>query len=252
LATVIHDGAAQQATTIEERLRALGTPERAAQEQRYLKSSLKFLGATVWQIRAVVKAYVAELEPLDHDALIALVDALWTQPTHERRMAATVLLELRTGLLTTRDLPVIERLVRESRTWALVDGLAADVVGDILAADEAGTTPILDRWAADEDFWVRRTALLAWLRPLRAGAPLDRFLSYADAMLEEREFFIRKAIGWVLREVGKRRPEPVVAWLEPRTHRASGVTMREATKYLPPPERERLMLAYREGRPAKL
>ena len=69
-------------------------------------------------------------------------------------------------------------------------------------------------------------------------------------MLEEREFFIRKAIGWVLRELGKRRPTEVMAWLAPRTHRASGVTMREATRYLPLAERDRLMIAYRQRRPA--
>jgi 3-methyladenine DNA glycosylase AlkD len=239
-----------QAASIEARLREVGTTERAAQEQRYLKSSLEFLGASVWHIRAVVKAHLAEADELDHDALMALVEALWAEPIHERRMAATVLLELRRVLLGAADLPVIERLIRESLTWALVDGLAADVVGDILVADQAATVGTLDRWAADPDFWVRRSALLAWLRPLRGGAPLDRFLAYADGMLDEREFFIRKAVGWVLREVGKRRPETVAAWLAPRTHRASGVTMREATKYLPAPDRERLMLAYREHRTA--
>jgi 3-methyladenine DNA glycosylase AlkD len=241
---------AARAARIETRLREISRPERAAQEQRYLKSDLDFLGATVWQIRAVVKAHVAELPSLDHDELIALVEALWAEPIHERRMAATVLLEMRNGWLTAADLPLLERLIRASLTWALVDGLAGDVVGDILAADGAGTQPVLDRWARADDFWVRRSALLAWLRPLRAGAPLDRFLGYADRMLDEREFFIRKAIGWVLREVGKRRPIEVMDWLAPRTHRASGVTMREATKYLPPADRERLMLAYRERRPA--
>ncbi|HET6818956.1 MAG TPA: DNA alkylation repair protein [Candidatus Limnocylindria bacterium] len=243
--------AATQAASIETRLRDVGTPERAIQERRYLKSSMDFLGATVWQIRAVVKAYLAEIGDLDHDGLVALVDALWTEPIHERRMAATVLLELRSGLLTVADLPLVERLLRESLTWALVDGLAADVVGDLLVANAAGTVPVLDRWAVDDDFWIRRSALLAWLRPLRAGAPLDRFLSYGDRMLDEREFFIRKAIGWVLREVGKRRPEEVADWLASRTQRASGVTMREATKYLPPPVRDRLMAAYRERRPAR-
>jgi 3-methyladenine DNA glycosylase AlkD len=69
-------------------------------------------------------------------------------------------------------------------------------------------------------------------------------------MLDEKEFFIRKAIGWVLREVGKRRPDEVVAWLAPRTHRASGVTMREAVRYLPPAARDRLMAAHQEKRPA--
>jgi 3-methyladenine DNA glycosylase AlkD len=69
-------------------------------------------------------------------------------------------------------------------------------------------------------------------------------------MLEEREFFIRKAIGWVLREAGKRQPDAVAAWLAPRTHRASGVTMREAVKYLPPAVAGELMAAYRDRRPA--
>ena len=79
---------------------------------------------------------------------------------------------------------------------------------------------------------------------------MDRFLTRADPMLEEREFFIRKAIGWVLRESSKRQPEAVAAWLAPRTHRASGVTMREAVKYLPPDLTERLMTSYRERRRA--
>ena len=70
------------------------------------------------------------------------MEALWSRPVFERRMAATVLLELRTDLLSADDLPLVERLLRESLTWALVDGLAADVVGAVL--DPAGS----DRWGA--------------------------------------------------------------------------------------------------------
>jgi 3-methyladenine DNA glycosylase AlkD len=242
--------AAARADALERSLALVGTTERADSEKRYLKSDLEFLGATVWQIRSEVKASLGATPDLDHDQLVALVSALWSVPIFERRMAATMALELRSGFLSVDDLPLIERLLRESRTWALVDGLAGDVVGDILDADEIGTTAVLDRWAADADFWIRRSALLAWLRPLRQGAALDRFLAYADGMLDEKEFFIRKAIGWVLREVGKRRPDEVAAWLATRTHRASGVTMREATKYLPKADADRLMAAYREGRTA--
>ncbi|HEY8177214.1 MAG TPA: DNA alkylation repair protein [Candidatus Limnocylindria bacterium] len=241
---------AAAADRLERAMASIGTPERAVQEKRYLKSELTFLGATVWQIRAEVKAAVRAAPALDHDQLLGLVEALWARPVFERRMAATVLLEMRTDLLSAADLATIEHLLRESLTWALVDGLAVDVVGAVLAADPDRTGPVLDRWSTDGDFWIRRSALLAWLRPLRRGAPLDRFLGYADAMLDEKEFFIRKAIGWVLRDVGKRRPSEVADWLAPRTHRASGVTMREATKYLPPADAERLMLAYRERRPA--
>jgi 3-methyladenine DNA glycosylase AlkD len=239
-----------RADLITDELRAVGSPERAAQEKAYLKSDLEFLGASVWEIRRVVQAFVRGAAPLTHDELIALVETLWAKPVFERRMAAVILLELHPKLLGAADLPLIERLLRESLTWALVDGLAGDVVGGLVMRLPAEVTPVLDRWATDPDFWIRRSSLLAELQPLRAGVSLDPFLRRAEAMLDEKEFFIRKAIGWVLREVAKRRPSEVVAWLAPRTHRASGVTMREAVKYLPPADAERLMTAYREKRPA--
>jgi len=241
--------ASELADLITDELRAVARPERAEQEKRYLKSDLHFLGASVWEIRRVVQAFIKET-PLTHDRLTALVEALWAEPIHERRMAAVALLELHPTLLSPADLPLVERLLRESRTWALVDGLAADVVGGILAGSREQVTPVLDRWASDPDFWIRRSSLLGELRPLRAGADLAPYLRRADAMLDEKEFFIRKAIGWVLREVGKRRPDEVAAWLGPRTHRASGVTMREAVRYLPAADEGRLMAAYREKRPS--
>ena len=131
-----------------------------------------------------------------------------------------------------------------------VAAAATDVLARMVVRDPATISPVMDRWATDPDFWIRRSSLLAELRVVRPGGPMDRFLARADPMLEEREFFIRKAIGWVLREASKRQPEAVAAWIAPRTHRASGVTMREAVKYLPPDLAERLMAAYRERRPA--
>ena len=235
------------ADEIEARLRSEGTAERAEGEKRYLKSDLEFLGATLGQIRAAVREMPP---PMEHDELVGLVEELWSKPMFERRMAATVLLERGTDRLSAADLPLIERLLRESKTWALVDGLSSDAVSRLVARDPDEMTPTLDRWATDADFWIRRASLLAELRPIRKGQPLDRFLARAEPMLEEREFFIRKAIGWVLREAGKRRPDDVAAWLGPRTARASGVTMREAVKYLPAEVATTLMDAYRGKRPA--
>jgi 3-methyladenine DNA glycosylase AlkD len=237
------------ADLITDELRAVAQPERAVSEKAYLKSHLEFLGASVWEIRRLGQAF-SKGTSLTHDELVGLVEALWAEPLFERRMAAAVLLELHPKLLSPADLPLIERLLRESRTWALVDWLASDVVGGILSRSHGEVTPVLDRWATDPDFWIRRSSLLAELRPLRAGAELAPFLRRAEAMLDEKEFFIRKAIGWVLREAGKRRQAEVVAWIAPRTHRASGVTMREVVRHLPPAEADRLMAAYREKRPA--
>jgi 3-methyladenine DNA glycosylase AlkD len=231
---------------LEARLRAVGTQHRAEGEKRYLKSDLHFLGATVNQIRTAVR----ELAPrMEHDELIAAATELWAPPVHELRTAAVVLLVRSARQVRTDDLPFIERLVRESRTWALLDYLAVDVIGTLVEADPPALRVELDRWSTDSDFWVRRASLLAELRPIRHGAPMGPFLDRADAMLEEREFFIRKAIGWVLREAGKRHSAEVAAWLRPRADRASGVTMREATKYLPADVARELMQAYRERQP---
>ncbi len=237
------------ADEIESRLRAAGTPKRAIGEKAYLKSDLEFTGTLVSETRAVVRRFDSDLA-LDHDGVIELADALWAKPVFERRLAAIMFLQRHPRLLTVADVPFIEGLMRESRTWALVDYLAVDVLGRMVEADADAMTRVMDRWAADDDVWIRRSSLLAELRPIRRGADLDRFLERADQLLDEREFFVRKAIGWVLREAGKRRPGEVTAWLAPRTHRASGVTMHEAIKYLPAADAERLTAAYRARVPA--
>jgi 3-methyladenine DNA glycosylase AlkD len=235
------------ARAIEVRLREVGTPKRADGEKRYLRSDLEFIGAMVSDVRTAIR----DLAPrMDHDELVEVATELWEPPIHELRTAAVFLLARDARRLDASDLPLIEHMARESRSWALLDYLAVDVLGPIVEADPDGLRAELDAWSLDGDFWVRRASLLGELRPIRHGAPLDRFLARADRMLDEREFFIRKAIGWVLREAGKRRPSEVAAWVAQRTDRASGVTMREAVKYLPPEVSDTLMVAYREQRPA--
>ena len=235
--------ATAEAAAIEASLRGLGTPQRAASEKAYLKSDLEFTGTAVPAVRATVRAWCRARPDLTHAELIAVTEALWARPVHECRMAAVELLDANPGLLRPDDAALIERMLRTARTWALVDGLASNVMGG-LTERHPELTAVLDRWAGDEDFWLRRSAMLALLVPLRRGeGDFGRFAGYADQMLEEKEFFIRKAIGWILWDTAKRRPELVATWLEPRAHRASGVTMREAVKPLPPEVAARLLAA---------
>jgi 3-methyladenine DNA glycosylase AlkD len=230
----------EAAAEVADALRAIGTPERAAQEQRYLKSELEFFGVTVPETRRVVKAAVRARPELDQAAIVAWAVALWRLPVHERRMAAVELLMLAAPRLSADDLATVEGLVRESGTWALVDGLAVDVAGEIALRDPRAWA-VIDRWSADPDFWLRRSALLSLLRGIRAGRPeLARFNGYAETMLGEREFFVRKAIGWVLREISKRDPDWVAGWTERHVAEMSGVTFREAVRRLPAEEAERL------------
>lgn len=228
---------------IESALREHATPGRAEKEKAYLKSELRHLGVPMPAIRKVAKRFAKGLE---REATLALADALWAEPVHELRVCAVEVLSARKKTLTLEDLPRLERMIREAKTWAMVDPLAIDLVGGLVAAHPERTTARLDRWIADDDFWIRRSAMLALLRPLRRGeGDWDRFVRYADATLHEKEFFVRKAIGWVLREAGKKQPDRVRAFVEPRVDRISGVSIREAVKPLDEQDRERLMAAYR-------
>ena len=243
----INPPAATLARQIEMQLRARRNPTRAAGEKAYLKSEFDFLGVDLPTMRRIVQGIKGEYPQLDRGTLLALVNRLWSVPVFERRMTALLLLEASYPLLTAADIKLVERLIRQSRTWALVDDLAIAAAGPLVER-HLELVGVLDRWAGDDDFWIRRSAMLALLRPLRKGAgDFARFARYADAMLEEREFFIRKAIGWVLRETGHKRPDLVYRWLLPRCSRASGVTVREAVRWLTPAQRETCVAAYRSA-----
>jgi 3-methyladenine DNA glycosylase AlkD len=212
-----------------------------------LKSDLEFLGVGLPVMRQIVRAVKQQHGVLDRQRLVALVDILWNTHVFERRMVAVLLLEAFEPLLRPADMALLERLIRQSKTWAFVDELAIVVTGPLVERSPE-LLRTLDRWAEDDDFWLRRSAMLALLRPLRRGdGDFRRFARYADRMLEEREFFIRKSIGWVLRETSKPQPDIVYGWLLPRAGRASGVTVREAVKYLSSAQRAEVLAAYRSS-----
>ena len=220
----------------------VGSTARATWEQAYLKSDLRFYGATVPEIRRAAADFSRANPDLTRAELRSLVDALYASDWHEHRSVAIALLGRYPALLREPDVAWLVGLVRQSNTWAHVDWLAADIIGAVLERYPAGRRR-LARWADDRSFWVRRTALLAQLRPLSRGAgDFALFARLAAGMLDEREFFIRKAIGWVLREVSKKRPELAFAFLAEHRAAVSALSLQEGAKYLPAAMRTRLGL----------
>jgi 3-methyladenine DNA glycosylase AlkD len=230
---------------LERQLRAAGSSDRAVSEKRYLKSDFDFLGVPAPAIRTLMKTWLERHDGLEREDLIRLVHELWRRTLHELRAVAVVLLQSRPGLLAAADIELLESMLRRSKTWAYVDAIAVHVVGPLVEWFPE-LESVLDGWSTDADFWIRRSAVLALLLPLRRGeGDWTRFVRFADAMLEETEFFIRKSLGWVLREVAKKQPDRVRGFVGARIDRISGVTLREAVKYLPPADRDRLLARYR-------
>jgi 3-methyladenine DNA glycosylase AlkD len=219
---------------VEARLAAAGDAESAAQQQRYMKSAMRFHGVPNATLKSEARRIWKEHPELAHDGAMALVRALWSTEWWDLRSVAIVLLGLRAKkILGPADLEFLVGLCRDAACWAHVDEIATHLVGAVLAKHPEERER-LRVWARDErSFWVRRTALLGQLPELRAGGgDFALFEDIAVPMLEEKEFFIRKAIGWVLRDVSKKRPALVRGFVERHGERMSGLSRREATKYL--------------------
>jgi 3-methyladenine DNA glycosylase AlkD len=223
-------------------LRAAGDPARARGAKAYLKSDLEFFGVAATPLRAAVGTFLDAHPELGRTELMDLVVELWSEPVFDLRAAAVAILEGRQRELDLETLDLAERMLGSAHTWALVDWMITKVVAPVISRHPE-TKERLRRWASDEDFWLRRAALLSLLPDLRAGGgDFGLFAELAVPMLPEPEFFIRKAIGWVLRDTGRKRPQLVAAFVEMHRDSMSSLTFREATRKLPEPLRRRLGL----------
>ncbi|MDQ0743518.1 hypothetical protein QFZ62_000826 [Clavibacter sp. B3I6] len=163
-----------------------GDGYRAEAERERLRSDLEFVGASVGAVRGTVRDLGRRHPGMTRDEAVALASELWRSRVYERRLAAVVLLQAHVHGLDNGDLTRIEGFVRDARLRALVDPLALDVIGPLVerlaGPSRAKADAALDRWAGEEDVWLRRAALLAPSRPLRAGGgDWDGFLRRARA-----------------------------------------------------------------------
>lgn len=222
---------------VREGLAPLADAERAAGQAKYLKTDEPMLGARVPDVRKVVFAAAAERFGGDAstDDVADTARALWggARNREERRAAIMLLQAPATEDAVTRGGGAIAELVREFVTggawWDLVDD-AVHVEKRLRAGDPAGSAARMRAWARDGDMWVRRYAIL---HQLRAAAATDTGL-LADVIapnIGDGEFFIRKAIGWALRDYAKTDADWVRGYL--RDHPGlSPLSRREAAKHL--------------------
>jgi len=202
-------------------LRGLADPARARILQRFFKTGPgeygegdRFLGLTVPQVRALVRRF----HPAEFSALPAIIGS----PIHEERLLGLLLLVDRNRKGTEAERDQAYRLYLKCfphiNNWDLVDATAEHVVGP----QGVGRAQLL-AWAASGRLWTRRIAILSTFHSTRR----DRFadtLAVATQLLRDPEDLIHKAVGWMLREVGKRDAAALEAFLH-RHHRAMPRTM---------------------------
>lgn len=210
-------------------LRDLADPERAAGAQAYMKSSLPFLGVRVPAVRQTVARASRQFPPASAAQLRATVLELWrTAAFREERYAAIDLTDHRLAARDLEMLPVYEEIIRTGAWWDLVDGVSGRICG-LLQAHPAEMSRILRRWSRDPDQWVRRASITSQLRAKKATDPL-LLAAVIEPNLPDPGFFIRKAIGWALREYAKTAPEWVEAFVARHAATMSPLSRREALR----------------------
>lgn len=205
----------------------------AAGAQAYLKTTRPLLGVRMPQLRSTTRAYAVEQGLVGAEARLEAATELWAQATHrEHWYAAGELAAARVCRGRLAFLPLYERMVLEGAWWDVVDGCARRY-GELLLAHRPVLEPLLRAWATDDFLWKRRIAMIS---QLHLGAQTDTaLLDYVLACnLDDPEFFIRKALGWSLRQYGKSNPEWVRTWVAAHRDRMSKLSLREAMKHLGP------------------
>lgn len=199
----------------------------APAQQAYMKSALPFLGVRMPQVRAVTKRIARGTT--DAEALRDAALTLWRDATHrEERYAACALMALRPVRARLDMLDVHEEMIRTGAWWDHVDDVSHRLT-ETLNAHPSEMTPLLRGWSRDQDFWVRRASIISQLGR-RDATDRDLLTDVIEPNLADTEFFIRKAIGWALRELGKTDPDWVHAFVE--AHDLSPLSRREALKLL--------------------
>ncbi|WP_420114340.1 DNA alkylation repair protein [Pseudactinotalea sp.] len=210
---------------IRSELRALADPTIAPGQQAYMKSSMPFLGVRVPAVRALVKRQTRGLQ--DVQTLRAAALHLWRDARfREERYAATGV----TGLPPLRARPdmldVHEEMIRSGAWWDHVDEVAPRV-GAALRAHPEEIAPAIRRWARDGDQWMRRTAIIAQLG-FKEQTDRDLLTDVVLANVHDTEFFVRKAIGWALRDLAWHDADWVRRFVA--AHELSPLSRREALK----------------------
>jgi 3-methyladenine DNA glycosylase AlkD len=204
-------------------------PTRAAQMSAYLREQFPFLGIMKTERVALMREALAGLDRPTELDLAAVAAACWKRPEREYQYAGAWFLRRHARILGPGFIGDAERLIVTKSWWDTVDDLAANVVGSLVRAHELGGE--MDRWIGSANFWLARAAILHQLR-YRAGTDDVRLFGYCRRRGSDTEFFIRKAIGWALREYTKTDHRAVLAFLREHGAELSPLSRREAVKWI--------------------
>jgi 3-methyladenine DNA glycosylase AlkD len=216
---------------VQSELAACADEERAIEMAAYMKSAVPFYGVPKPERLSIIRAFKKQYAPDSQAQYLANVQALWQLPHREEKYLAINYAEQFPAFIAPPALSLYEQMVRQGAWWDYVDVIAGHLVGKVLLENESLVRPLVDSYVDDADLWIRRTALLSHLDHKDKTSQKHLF-AYCLKLAHEKEFFIRKAIGWALRQYSYSDPEAVRRFLEKNRARLSPLSYNEGAKNL--------------------
>jgi 3-methyladenine DNA glycosylase AlkD len=216
---------------VQDSLVALADPEKAEGMQAYMKTDMPFYGVQKPGRTKILRHLEQEHAPEDHGGYIALATALWELPHREEKYLAQGVATRFRQYIVPESMPLYLRFIEEGAWWDFVDETATHMVRGLVLEFPDETWPIVDVWNDHGDMWLRRASIICQIGA-KEHTDAERLFRFCAARMHESEFFIRKAIGWALRDYARTDPKAVATFVGEHRDQLSGLSFREATKHI--------------------
>jgi 3-methyladenine DNA glycosylase AlkD len=215
-------------------LRAAQDEERARKQQAYMKSSLPFFGVPVPEVRRISRRALLAHPTETSAEMVEVVATLWDEVTHREEWycALAVLMAKRNASWRSPSLmSMYDHMIVTGAWWDVVDDLATHAVREQLLVHRRLIVPAIRKWSSDDHLWRRRAALVCQVGA-KTGTDTTLLSVVLRANLSGTDFFIRKGIGWALRDYSRTDQAWVAAFVDEHRSQLSPLSLKEATKYL--------------------
>jgi len=206
-------------------------PAKAGPMASYMKTEMPFYGVSSRERKVISKLLAREFPAGSRTEYVNAVRTLWNGEFREEKYLAIAYARLFPQYVTLSSIPMYRTMITQGAWWDFVDEIAAHLVGSVLFGQRDRLTPTMESWAMSNDLWLARTSIICQLRH-KGGTDTVLLDSACTRNLESTEFFLRKAIGWALREYAKTDSAWVIAYVERHRDEMSGLTQTEAMKHL--------------------
>lgn len=215
---------------IENILKNKSNKERALKQKAYLRNQFEFIGLTKPERAILEKEIFKSIIIKNHNELELLIKNLIAKEEREFHYIAYSIAIKNKNLWELESIKLFEYMIKTKSWWDSVDLIASNLVGGLLRKNP-NLFKIMDKWIDDKNIWIRRSAIICQLK-FKKETDEKRLFEYCLKSKNDNDFFIRKAIGWALREYSKTAPSAVKNFIEKNKEQLSYLSIKEGSKYL--------------------